>query len=86
MTDAERAAKIEAAIRDADALGEQWTNASIYHVVGGSTSLCKRAMARRRAQGPPPPAPGVLVDAAAPAPPPPPAPELPPPGDPGIPN
>jgi hypothetical protein len=35
---------------------------------------------------PPPPAPGVLVDAAAPAPPPPPAPELPPPGDPGIPN
>jgi hypothetical protein len=34
----------------------------------------------------PPPPPPVLVDATAPAPPPPPAPELPPPGDPGIPN
>jgi hypothetical protein len=33
-----------------------------------------------------PEAPGVLVDATAPAPPPPPAPELPPPGNPAIPN
>lgn len=55
MTDAERVAKIDAAIRDADTRGAAWTNATIYRVVGGSTALFKHAMAVRRAQGPPSP-------------------------------